>query len=172
MILQTQVGTTGIQISTSLSEHVDIGSPFWIFVIHVNHFFSVEPVLDNRSLAHNAACIPLPNRLGHVLRGLDTKVKGCSARARVPAIRVGLIVENLILVLGWPIVDTAIAPFTHFPLELKFEVVRNFLAEVNQTATFALPGDHSRFDCPIATVLPVCQVVSLAQQYETIRRSI
>ena len=100
MILQTQVGTAGIEVSASLSEHVDIGGPFRIFVIHVNHFFTIEPVLDNSSIAHNATCIPLPNRLGHVFRGLDTKVKGGRTCARVPAIRVVLIVENLILVLG------------------------------------------------------------------------
>ena len=54
-----------------------------------------------------------------------------------------LIVEDLILVLGWSIVHTTIATLTHFPLELKLEVVRNFLANVDQTAAFTLPGDHS-----------------------------
>ena len=63
MILQTEIRSPGIQIPTSLPKHIDIEGPLWVFVIEVNHFLAIEPMLDNRSLAHNTARIPLPNGL-------------------------------------------------------------------------------------------------------------
>ena len=53
------------------------------------------------------------------------------------------IVEDLVFVLGGAIIDTAIAALADFPLELKFKVVRDLFAGVDQTAAFTLTRDHA-----------------------------
>ena len=67
--------TAGIEIASALLEYLNLGCQFGVLVVEVDDLFTVQPMLNDRSFANNAARVPLPNWLGVVSRGWHTKVE-------------------------------------------------------------------------------------------------
>ena len=104
MVLHMKVGSPRGEVRAAESKELDIVGVFRISIVETDHLLAVQPVLNDRPFAYDPPCVPLPNGLGGVFGGRHTEVQRGRTAARVLAVCMNLVVQDLILVLAGPVV--------------------------------------------------------------------
>lgn len=132
-----------------------------IAVIEVDNLFAIQPVLDDRSLTHDAPFVPFAVRLHDILRRCHAKKQRRGLLTRIFAVGAVGVVEQLILILPRSVVEAAVAALGDLPLETQLKIIRHLRLLIHQRATFLHPRDLAIHHGPVSFVFPAIERLAI-----------